>query len=329
MSKPLTSSDIINKVMNLCDKNPVYLWGGNGVPITPDVINTIKERFVSTNHTPAYYDDILVEYRGRIGMDYTGLLNYISGENLTTAQYLTKAVRTVDATDLNPTHVWFLSKTLSFGVVKIAVYLGNSQIMSLVDGYGMLKTSFIPGNWDKAFIPHFMDTTNLPLRFVSATVEKYQQWLNNVAGDRELGSVPISGYYDEQTKTLSRIVAKILYGEVYGVHMNTTPQIYRTEVIAEIGHRQNNNIWKDQNRDAYMKLHCILGMRLHSLGLFPGYTNLYCKDGDPDNFGILKDSAVAIGMVQQALGRFVSTSRYLDDASSTNLAVIRELFIDE
>lgn len=83
-------SEMKNHFQSLVDNRAVYVWGGNGEQITPEMIERLYRSYHSAKYTRAYYNGKLAEGRGRIGADCSGAFFPVSGYDTTAHGYYTR-----------------------------------------------------------------------------------------------------------------------------------------------------------------------------------------------------------------------------------------------
>lgn len=322
MTDILTSSDVVTKIRALLYADPVYIWGANGEVITPEMIQKLKDRFVSDKHTPEYYDEKLNNYRGKKAVDDVGMLNFLSGENLSVHEYIQKSSRVVPAVDINQNGVWVLCGVKRDGTPMVGIYLGNGNVVVTSEGPGIrecIPDLTNPTKWNIGFIPHFLDTSNISGNTISSITEHYQQWLNTYASSCSAGTVPVTGYYDERTKTLSCMIAKKLYGKLVGTEFDNTAEITIHEVVSEVGHR----IKPGYRVEDYEMLMYVISMRLYVLKTFPEFIEVW---GNSAVEFMTEDFGIRLTAMHRAINEYVFHCRYLD-STEINLPLIRELFL--
>lgn len=315
----ITSSEVVTRLRNLVYTSAVYVWGADGGIITPEYTDFLKERYLSSLHTSDYYDEKLANFRGKIGVDDVGLVNYLSGKHGSGIEdYFEDAYLTAPAVDINRQFVWVVYGTKVVGTPRVGIYLGDGNVITVTEGAGVVESSYdsLVGCFDKACVPRFLvDGDKVPTG-ISSIVEYYQKWLAEYTKGLGCNSAPISGYFDAKTLVSSRVVAKQLYGSMTGVHFDMTAEITMEEIA--------NNIYtefkKDYQIDTYERLMYILSMRLYDIGLLPDFVSLW-GHGDVcfgENFG------ERLRGMQRGLKSFMLKSRYLD-SSAINLSLIAEV----
>lgn len=318
MTTMLSSGEVVTKLRNLLYSEPAYVWGMNGEQVIPELIQKLKDRYVSDAHTPYYYDEKLKEHRGKKAVDEIGLLNFLSGENLSFQEYLSKAKQVFPAVDLLVNQVAVLCDLKNDGTPTIAVHVGNNNAIKASEGFpGVSEVQVDLHKWNTAFIPHFMDTI-ITTGTVSSIISQYQIWLNYNASVRGMCGVSVTGYYDDSTRNLSLMLAKAIYGDLVGSHLDVTGNISNNEIIHEIG----NTIKNGYDVEEYECLLYIISVRLYAMDLFDTFTEVW----GTGEVMFMDSFARRLAATQAGLKRFMLTCRYLD-SSKISLPVLRELFL--
>lgn len=318
MTMMLSSGEVVTKLRNLLYSEPAYVWGMNGEQVNPESIQKLKDRYVSDAHTPYYYDEKLKEHRGKKAVDEIGLLNFLSGENLSFQEYLSKAKQVFPAVDLLVDQIAVLCNLKNDGTPTIAVHAGNNNAIVASEKFpGVSEVQVNLHEWNTAFIPHFMDTI-IKTDTVSYIISQYQVWLNYNTSTRGMRGISVTGYYDDSTRNLSLMLAKAIYGDLVGSHFNVTENISTNEIIHEIG----NAIKKGYDIEEYERLLYIISVRLYAINLFDTFTEVW----GTGEVMFMDSFAHRLSATHAGLKRFMLTCRYLD-SSRISLPVLRELFL--
>ena len=314
----ITTNEIVTRLRNLMYSAAVYMWGADGEVITPEYIEFLKSRYISSLHTPEYYDEKLECFRGKIGVDDVGLVNYLSGSHLAIEDYFKTAHIISPAVDINRNYVWLVYGTKVIGTPRVGIYLGNGKVITISEGSGLVESSYddLVGCFDRACIPEFITDGDKVLPGVSKVVEHYQTWLNEYARVLGFNGAPVSGYFDAKTLVSSRAVAKQLYGSLTGVCFDSTAEITMKEITDNI----YTEFKKDYQIDTYERLMYILCMRLYDIGLLPDFVSLW-GHGEV-SFGL--NFGERLRGMQRGLRAYMLNSRYLDSIA-INLSLIAEV----
>lgn len=320
----MTTAEAIKKIEDLVNEQPVYMWGANGEIITRERVEWLKDRYVSRNHTADYYNSKLEKYRGRRALDDAGLINFLCGTDLTIGEHVKLATKSIHPSniDRNRNMLWVLLSVTKCGTITVGIYLGDTQKIVVVGYDGLV---YVPVSdeelqkWGLAIIPSCIDLEKDLDISTDVIIERYQEWLTEYASSRGFGGVSRSGKYDAQTVSLSRAIAKQIYGDVVGTPFDATADITIRDINTSV---ECASIAINRYTDEYAVLMYIISVRLYAMGYF---------DTFPEYWGtgkviIEKDFGLRLAAVKDGIKRFIPHNRYLDSIEIT-LTLLRELFM--
>lgn len=214
----MTVGEFVTKCRQFIDSDPVFVWGADGIEITPITMDALSNTIFSTSHNKDYYASRLSFGRGKLGADAAGLINYISGDQKTAMQYM---MQTADGKTPRAYPISSLPENIPCLVINrktcaIGVYLGDTCVAQMVDD--AINGRIAPINtkdWTEWFFPYFVDYGEMfspedPLP--DSDIRSYQKWINE--GYR--GRLDITGIYDDATEFVSVKVLQMMLNQYYG-----------------------------------------------------------------------------------------------------------------
>lgn len=258
----MTVGEFVTKCRQFMNSDPVFVWGADGIEITPITMDALSNTLFSTVHNKDYYNSRLSFGRGKLGADDVGLINYISGEQKTAMQYMlqtteTKVPRLYPISSI-PENIPCL--VINRKTCAIGVYLGDSCVARMVNDAINGQVAYInPKEWTDWFFPHFVDYREIfspedPLP--DSDIRSYQKWIN----EEYHGRLDISGVYDYATEFVSVKTLQMILNEHYGT-------------IIKIDGILTKETWNDicdiclwRNQKGYQSITKIVNMYLHVKG---------------------------------------------------------------
>lgn len=144
---------------SLVDGRAVYVWGGNGEEITPEMIERLYRSYHSAKYTRAYYDGKLAEGRGRIGADCSGAFFPMSGYDTTAQGYYTRCKEkgTIGSLPKGTPCMVFIKQ--GGRMVHIGWYDGAGKVYEMRSSVMNIRHDALGARWTHWGRPDFVDYT--------------------------------------------------------------------------------------------------------------------------------------------------------------------------
>ena len=144
---------------SLVDGRAVYVWGGNGEEITPEMIERLYRSYHSAKYTRAYYDGKLAEGRGRIGADCSGAFFPVSGYDTTANGYYARCKEKGTIGSLPKGTPWMVFIKQGGRMVHIGWYDGAGKVYEMRSSAMNVRHDALGARWTHWGKPDFVDYT--------------------------------------------------------------------------------------------------------------------------------------------------------------------------
>lgn len=152
-------SEMQKHFQSLIDGRAVYVWGGNGETITPEMIDRLYKAYHSSKYTRAYYDGKLAEGRGRIGADCSGAFFPVSGYDTTANGYYTKCKEKGAIGSLPKSTPGMVFIKQGGRMVHIGWYDGAGKVYEMRSSKMNARCDALSSRWTHWGKPDFVDYT--------------------------------------------------------------------------------------------------------------------------------------------------------------------------
>lgn len=127
----VTQEEAIKYYMNYYNSKAVYVWGMNGDIISESTIQQAYKYCGNSNYPKSYYDAKLIEGKGRIGSDCSGMHFHLSGKDMTAQSYYNKCRTKGNIQTLPRNEVVLLFRGKSSSICHTGIYLGNGMCLHM------------------------------------------------------------------------------------------------------------------------------------------------------------------------------------------------------
>ena len=201
----VTQKQFKEHYINLYKNGAIYVWGANGEIITQELIDKLYKTYGSTKYNRTYYNNKLVEGKGKIGADCSGSFYPLSKGDATVKGYYQSCQRSGKVGVLKdmPRNVACMVFNKDF--THIGAYMGDGTTIEMMNSTrNCVKQNLNESRWDYYGIPNWLEgapENNAPVVIPEAkinpeVVKNIQEWCNEYCN----AGLIIDGKFGPKTK---------------------------------------------------------------------------------------------------------------------------------
>ena len=201
----VTQQQFKDHYYNLYKNKAIYVWGANGQVITKDLMNKLYASYGSSKYNKAYYDNKLLEGKGRIGADCSGSIYPLSKKDATAKGYYNACSVKGPIRNL-PTGTACLVFNKEF--THVGAYMGDGTTIEMMSSTRNCVMQVLQSSrWAYYGIPNWLETTTSDKAGATTTItvapvinteviKNIQKWCNDYCD----AGLKVDGEFGSKTK---------------------------------------------------------------------------------------------------------------------------------